>query len=123
MAHRITLGEGWIEVRETLKYRDTRKVAAFTVQAAPGENTPSACFPYYRMARAAARLVNWNLPGVKTSFPVGEHATFEAKIAALDELSEELGEAVVTAAVKYDDEQTAAKGVAEKNETADGVTA
>jgi hypothetical protein len=66
------------------------------------------------VAKAAVRIVAWSLPGVKP-FPVA--STFEAKIAAVDDLYTETFQVIAAALFKFEQDQAAEKTAKEDAET------
>lgn len=117
--------DGWIDVKERLTVLDERSTLDFSVLYA-ADGTPQVQIGKNAVAKAAARLKAWHLPGIK---PLPVAPSFEAKVAALDALYPEVF-APIAEAVRTFEQELEAKAAAEKatkeaeaNPTPDGGTA
>lgn len=116
-------GEGWIDVKERLKVIDERKMLDFSVEGFDKDGTPRICIGKNAVGKAAARLRAWHLPGQK---PIPAGASFEAKVALLDDLYPEVFKPIAEAVSTFEQgqaEKDAAASEAGANPTPDGAIA
>lgn len=117
---RLELPDGqWVDIKATLKVKDRRDIHSYSVD---GMSTDGKTYRFnvvnHQIGSAAARIVKWQLAGVK-AFPVA--ASFTEKVAAIADLDEDVFE-VITAALNAHDKAADAEAESEKNGTADGGT-
>jgi hypothetical protein len=125
MATRISLpNDQWIEVKDKLKVRDKRDIHTYSVAGVASDGlTYRFNVVMYHIATAAARILNWSLKDDRDkpiAYPVGK--SFDERVAAIEGLYEDQGEAI-NLAIQEHDAAKASAAVTEKNETPDGVTA
>lgn len=120
--HRVEMGtDTWVDLKERLKVRDKRDIHTYSVDGvATDGQTYRLNVVKHQIASAAVRVVAWKLDGVK-SFP-SEKAAFKERVAAIEDLDEELFDALNLKIREFESERDRQEEE-EKNATADGVTA
>ena len=118
MAERIALScDQWIDVRERLKVKDKRDVHSYSVDGLATDGlTYRLNVVKHQIATAAVRITDWHLSGEK-SYPTVSQ--FKDKVAAIEELGEDIFDEI-TAALGNSDKAKQAAEDEEKNAIAGG---
>lgn len=106
-------GGQWIDVKDKLQVRDKRDVHTYSVDGVSRDGkTYRFNVVKHQIASAAVRIVGWSLPA---PYPNGKRSTFDERIAAVEDLDEDLFDAMTTALGEFTKAQDV-EADAEKNE-------
>lgn len=104
-------GGQWIDVKDKLQVRDKRDVHTFSVDGVSSDGkTYRFNVVKHQIATAAVRIQGWSLPA---AYPNGKRSTTADKIAVIEDLDEDIFDAITTAIGTFtkaaDDEADAEK--------------
>jgi hypothetical protein len=98
---RLDLPDGqWIDVKDKLQVRDKRDVHTYSVD---GVSSDAKTYRFnvvkHQIATAAVRITGWSLP---VAYPNGKRSTTLDRIAVIEELDEDVFDAMTVALAKHD---------------------
>lgn len=114
----------WIDVKDKLQVRDKRDVHTFSVDGVSSDGkTYRFNVVKHQIATAAVRITGWSLPA---AYPNGKRSTTQDKINVIEELDEDVFDAITTAIGTFtraaDDDEDAKKNATPNGGTDSEVT-